>query len=81
MILGEVAEEASDHLALFVGEIGDIVELMDIPQVLEYLVCRAHVLIQIVEVGQEQLSPAVEMIQGFIHSCGLDEDLMQFTDQ
>ena len=81
MIFGEVAEEASDHLALFVGEIGDVIKLMDIPQVLEHLVCRAHVLIQIVEVGQEQLSPAVEMIHGFIHPCGLDEDLMQLTDQ
>ena len=81
MILGEVAEEASDHLPLFVGEVGDIVEFMDIPQVLEHLICRAHVLIQIVEVGQEQLSPAVEVIQGLIHPCGLDKDLVQFTDE
>ena len=35
----------------------------------------------LVEVGQKQLPPAIKMIQGLIHPCGLDEDLMQLTDQ
>ena len=51
MILGEVAEEASEYLALFVSEVGDVIEFVDVSQVLEHLVCRPHVLIQIVEVG------------------------------
>ena len=51
MILGEVAEEASEYLALFVSEVGDVIEFVDVSQVLKHLVCRPHVLIQIVEVG------------------------------
>ena len=53
MVVGEVAEEAAYHLALFVGEIRHIVELVDISEVGKDLIRRSHVFIEVVEVGEQ----------------------------
>ena len=52
MVVGEVAEEAAYHLALFVCEIRHIIELVDITEVGKDLIRRSHVFIEVVEVGE-----------------------------
>ena len=81
MIVGEVTEEATDDLALLISEIRHIVELMDITKKGEHLVGRCHVLVHIIEVGQQQLSPAIEMIERLVDACALGEAAVQFADQ
>ena len=81
MRLGEITEEAFDHLLLLGGEIGAVVELMDITDIRQYLICWRHVLIQVVEVGQQQLPPAIEMVEGLVDTRTGREHLMQLTDQ
>ena len=81
VVVGEVAEEAADHLALLVGEVGYIVELVDVAQVGEDLVGRAHVLVEIVEVGEQQLAPAVEVVEGLVDARAGGEGLVELTDE
>ena len=63
VILGEIAEETVNHLALLVGEIRDVVEFVDVFQIGKHAVGIGHVLVDVVEVGQQQLSPAVELVE------------------
>ena len=81
VIVGEVAEEAADDLPLFVCKIGEIIEFMDVAQIGKHLVGRAHVLVKVVEVGEQQLPPAVEVIERFIDTRTLGEAFVQFTDE
>ena len=81
MVVGEVAEEAAYHLALFVGEVRDVVELVDVAQVGKHLVGRAHVLVEVVEVGEQQLSPAVEVVEGLVDARTTGEALVEFADE
>ena len=62
---GEVAEEAAYHLALLVGEVGDVVELVDVAQIGKYAVGICHILVNVIEVGQQKLSPAIELVERF----------------
>ena len=81
MVVGKVTEEATDHIPLFVGKITHIIQLVDIPDIGEDLISRSHVLVEVVEVGQEQLSPAIEMVEALFDACTLGEALVEFADQ
>ena len=81
MVVGEVAEEAAYHLALLVGEVGHIVELVDVAEVGEDLIGWPHVLVEVVEVGEQQLSPAVEVVEGLVDACAVGEALVEFADE
>ena len=81
MVVREVAEELLDHLLLVVGEIRYIIQFMNVAQVGEYLLGIHHVLIHVVKVGKQQLSPTVEMIQGFINARTFHEGFVQIADR
>ena len=66
MILGEIAEKAADHLTLFVGEIGNVVELVDVAQVSKDPIGIGQIFVNIVEVGKQQLTPAVELVEALV---------------
>ena len=51
--VGEVAEESAYEGALFVGEVGHVVEFMQVAHVCKHTVGRGHVLVDIVEVGEQ----------------------------
>ena len=81
VIGGEVAKEATNHIALFVREIRHIVEFVDIAQIGKHLIGGRHVFIEVVEVGQEQLSPAVEVVEALVDARTLGEALVELADQ
>ena len=81
MVVGEVAEEAAYHLALLVGKVGHIVELVDVAEVGEDLIGWPHVLVEVVEVGEQQLPPAVEVVEGLVDACAVGEALVEFADE
>ena len=81
MVFGEVAEESAYHLALLVSEVGHIVELVDVAQVGEDLIGWSHVLVEIVEVGEQQLSPAIEVVEGLVDARAEGEALVEFADE
>ena len=62
VVVGEVAEEAAYHFALLFGEVGNVVQFVNVTQVGKHAVGICHVLVDIVEVGQKQLPPAVELV-------------------
>ena len=67
--------------ALILGQIGDVIVFMDVAQVGKDVCCRGHIFIEIVEIGKQQLSPAIEMVQGLTDACTLREALMEVADQ
>ena len=78
---GKVAEESANHIALFVREIRYIVEFVNIAQIGKHLVGRGHVLIEVVEVGQEQLSPTVEVVERLVDARTLGEAFVELAHQ
>ena len=76
-VVGEVAEELPQQVFLLVGQIGDVVELVKIAEVGEHFVGIGHVLVDVVEVAQQKLSPSVEMVERLVDAGGLDEHLVQ----
>ena len=54
---------------------------MNIAQVGEHMVCRPHVLVEVIEVGEQQLPPAVKVVEGLVDTRTLGEALMEFTDE
>ena len=52
MIVGEVTEELPENALLFVGEIVDTIQLMQVAQVGKHLISIGHVLVYIIEIGQ-----------------------------
>ena len=81
MVVSEVVEELPDHLFLVICEIGNVIQLMDIAQVGEELLGVYHVLVHIVEVGKQQLSPTIEMVQGLVDARTFHEGLVQIADR
>ena len=63
VLQGKVAEKAANHGALLVGQVRDVVQLVDVAQIGEDAVGIGHVLVDVVEVRQQQLAPAVELVQ------------------
>ena len=53
MFLGEVAEEMLQQLALLIGEIAEVVKLVDVAQVSKDALSIGHVLVDVVEIADE----------------------------
>ena len=81
MLVGEVAEESAQNLTLLVGEEGAVVHLVQVGDVGQHLVGIGHLLVDVVEVGQQQLSPAIEMIQRLVDTRHRRERLVQLAHQ
>ena len=81
MIVGEVTEETLYEFALLVGEIRHIVEFVDVAEVGEDTVGGTHVLVEVVEVGEQQLPPAIEMVECLVNACATGKALMEFADE
>ena len=77
----EIAEETLKQGCLLFGEIGEIVEFVDVTKVAEYIVGHGHVLVNVVEVADEQLSPAVEMVEGLVDAGYGCEAAVEFADE
>ena len=54
---------------------------MDVAQIGEHLIGRSHILVKVVEVGEQQLSPAVEMVERLIDARTRGKALVEFTDK
>ena len=80
-VVAEVGEEARKHLLLLVVEIGYVVELVNVLEVAEYAVGVCHVLVDVVEVGKQQLSPAVEMVESLVDARTFRERLVYVAYQ
>ena len=81
VLVGEVAEEAAQQLPLLVGEVAQVVQLVDVAQVGKHLVGVGHVLVDVVEVADEQLTPAVELVERLLRTRLLAERPVQLAHQ
>ena len=60
---GEAAEEGLEGCFLFGSDVGVIIQFPDLLDVGEELMCIHHLLVHIIKIGQENLSPGVELVQ------------------
>ena len=81
VLFGEVAEEVFQELALLIGKVAEVVELMDVAQVGKDTVGIGHILVDVVEVADEQLSPAVELVERLVRTRMQAERLVQVANQ
>ena len=81
MLFGEVAEEATDHLSLFLRQIGYVVEFVDVAEIGEDTFGGGHILVDVVEVGEQQLPPAVEVVERLVVARTGGEAAMQVAHQ
>ena len=81
VFVGEIAEEALYEFALLIGEIRHIIEFVDVTQVGEDAVGRTHVLVEVVEVGEQQLAPAIEVVERLVDARASGEALVEFADE
>ena len=79
VVVAKVGKEALKHLALLIGKIRYVVKLVYVFKIAEYLVGISHILVDVVEVGNEQLSPTVEVVEGLVYARTLDERLVQIA--
>ena len=80
VVFREIAEEALYYLALLVGEVGDVVELVDVAQVGKHAVGVGHVLVDVIEIAEQQLPPAVELVQRLGRAGLKTERLVEIAD-
>ena len=66
---------------MLVGEIRHVVEFVDVAQVSKDTVCRTHILVEVVEVGEQQLPPAIEVVECLVDACATGKTLMEFADE
>ena len=52
---------------------------MYVSEISKKMLSRCHVFVYIVEVGNEQLSPTVEVVEGLVYARTLDERLVQIA--
>ena len=81
VVVGEIAEKLAKYGFLFVRQVRQVVQFVDVPDVGKHLVGIGHVLVYVVEVGQQQLSPAVEVVKGLVDACHPDETFIQVAYQ
>ena len=79
--VGEIAEEVAQHVTLFVGEVRYVVKLVQVAQVGKHAVGVGHVLVDVVEVADEQLSPAVEAVERLSAARDAAERLVKVADE
>ena len=56
----------AQQLALLVGQVAQVVQLVDVAQIGKDVVGIGHVLVEVVEVADEQLAPAVELVERLV---------------
>ena len=66
VLLCKVAEEVFQKLALFVGKETEVVQLMDVAQIGKHTVRVCQVLVDIVEIADEQLTPAIKFVERLV---------------
>ena len=81
MRFGEIAEEALYHGFLLGREVGHVVELMDVAQVGKHLLRIGHVLVDIVEVGEQKLSPGIEVVERLVDARRGHKALVKVADE
>ena len=77
MVVAEVGEETFEHIPLLVVEIGNVVKLVYVLEIAENLVGIGHVLVDVVEVGQEELSPTIEVVERLGETSTFNERLVK----
>ena len=74
-------EEVFQEFFLFCRKVAHVVEGVNVAQVGEHPVSIRHVLVDVVEVGQEQLSPTIELVERLVHARLSHECLVEFADE
>ena len=77
----EIAEELGQQLLLFFIEVGDVVHRVDVAQVGKHLVGNGHVLVDVIEIGQQQLAPSIEMVERLVYARYRREDFVKVADE
>ena len=81
MLFGEVAEEAVQQFTLFIGQISQVVQFMNVAQIGKDTVGICHILVNVVEVADKQLSPAEELVECLVGTRLSAERLMEVAYQ
>ena len=81
MVGREMAEEVSDDVLLLGRQVVGAVVLVEVAQVGKDLVGVGHALVDIVEVGEQHLAPAVEMVERLVDAAHLGEALVKVADE
>ena len=69
------------HLSLLLGEEAVVIQLVQVAQVGEDAVGIGQLLVDVIEIADEQLSPTEELIEGLFGTCKLTEGLIEVADQ
>ena len=69
MVCREVAEETTKHLALLFSEKAVVIHFVQIAQIGKDTVSISHLLVNVVEVIEQQLSPTIEMVECLVDAC------------
>ena len=62
IVIVEIAEKALNDRTLFVGQITDVVEFVKVTDIGKDMIGISPVFVDIIEIGKEELSPAVEVV-------------------
>ena len=62
IVIVEIAEKALNDSTLFVGQITDVVEFVKVTDIGKDMIGISPVFVDIIEIGKEELSPAVEVV-------------------
>ena len=81
VIVGEIAEKPLDHCLLVVIQIAHAIQLVKVSQIGKDAAGVGHVLVEVVEISQQQLSPAIEVVERLVDAGHLDKAAVQLADQ
>ena len=62
IVIVEIAEKALNDRTLFVDQITDVVEFVKVTDIGKDMIGISPVFVDIIEIGKEELSPAVEVV-------------------
>ena len=62
IVIVEIAEKALNDSTLFIGQITDVVEFVKVTDIGKDMIGVSPVFVDIIEIGKEELSPAVEVV-------------------
>ena len=79
--LSEIAEKLFEQSFLLFAEVGDAVELVEVFYVGEHFLCVGEVFVDVVEVFEQNLAPAVELVEGFASSRDVVIDLVEVANE
>ena len=81
LVMTEVGKESFQQFALLISKIRQVVKLVYVLKVAEYLVGISHILVYVIKVGQQQLSPTIEVVERLVNARTLYKRLMQVAHQ